>query len=151
MTTITSFLSPDHKRCDDFFIAAETAVSNQEWLQANTAFQAFSANLAQHFAMEEEVLFPAFEAQTGNTAGPTQVMRGEHAQMRELASSLQSALATKDVEAYLGHSETLNIMSQQHNLKEENVLYPMSDRLLSGQANGLVVAMHAFSHSTPVH
>lgn len=151
MTTIASFLTPEHQRCDDAFLSAETAVSKRQWPQADAAFQCFSVSLAQHFSMEESVLFPAFEAQTGNTAGPTEMMRSEHARMRELVASLQSALSAKDVEDYLGHSETLNIMLQQHNLKEENVLYLMSDRVLAAQVGTLVTAMQALSASAPVH
>ena len=35
--------------------------------------------------------------------------------------------------AYLGVAETLLIMMQQHNMKEENVLYPMCDQHLAAE------------------
>ena len=42
----------------------------------------FQALVLQHFCAEEQVLFPAFEEQTGMLTGPTQVMRSEHMQLR---------------------------------------------------------------------
>ncbi len=37
----------------------------------------------------------------------------------------------QDTGRYLGFSETLLIMMQQHNLKEESILYPMADSVLA--------------------
>jgi hemerythrin-like domain-containing protein len=91
--------------------------------------------------MEERVLFPGFEAKTGQTMGPTQVMRAEHVQMRDLMGQMQAALAAEHEDTYLGLSETLNMLMQQHNLKEENVLYPMADRVLAAERDGLIGRM----------
>jgi iron-sulfur cluster repair protein YtfE (RIC family) len=86
-----------------------------------------------HFAAEEDVLFPAFEVKTGMTMGPTQVMRDEHAQMNDLMMAAYQSLLAKDADDYSGNTETLLIMMQQHNMKEEHVLYPMCDEHLAHQ------------------
>jgi len=52
-------------------------------------------------------------------------MRMEHQQMRALVQDLDNALAAKEKDEYLGLSETLMVMMQQHNMKEEMMLYPM--------------------------
>ena len=54
--------------------------------------------------------------------GPTRMMRMEHEQMRQLFSELAEALENRDKDGYLGLSETLMILMQQHNMKEEQVL-----------------------------
>ena len=72
------------------------------------------------------------------TMGPTQVMRGEHEQMRELVAAATSALVDGDADAYAGEAETLLIMMQQHNMKEENILYPMCDQHLADELGALV-------------
>jgi len=59
--------------------------------------------------------------------------------------SLTDALTRRDKIAYLGHSESLNIMLQQHNMKEENILYPMTDRVLAAQQRELVEEMRLFA------
>jgi hemerythrin-like domain-containing protein len=130
MYNIKTILSGDHARCDAFFLAAEQAASRQEWDIAEVTYSRFHDAMRQHFATEETLLFPAFEMNTGMVTGPTQAMRAEHLQMRQLMLAAQNALTARDVDEYAGNAETLLIMMHQHNMKEENVLYPMCDRHL---------------------
>jgi len=44
-----------------------------------------------------------------------------------------------------GLSETLNMLMQQHNMKEENMLYPMSDQVLSSDRDSVILAMQAIA------
>lgn len=140
MSEITQLLGDDHNRCDELFARAEAAVSQGQWDDAKRRFADFRAALARHFTAEEQTLFPAFEARTGMVAGPTQVMRAEHAQMNGLVERMAEALARCNDKAYLGESETLLMLMRQHNLKEEQILYPMADRAL-GPDQALLSAM----------
>jgi iron-sulfur cluster repair protein YtfE (RIC family) len=140
MSDIARLLADDHSRCDQRFAEAENAVSEGGWERAERLFEAFRAALSRHFAAEEEVLFPAFEAHTGMTGGPTWVMRSEHAQMIGLLEPMAAALARRDGAAYLGQAETLLMLMRQHNLKEEQVLYPICDRAL-GEDTALLAAL----------
>ena len=130
MTTFRETMSDDHRQCDVLFAAVETAVSQQAWAVADGAFLKYERAMLAHFKAEEDLLFPAFENRTGMRMGPTQVMRNEHAQMCELIGASRAALEARDAEDYSGYAETLLIMMQQHNMKEENVLYPMCDQQL---------------------
>jgi len=58
-------------------------------------------------------------------------MRMEQDQMRELFTAGNEELAQRDAETLTSLLETLLIMNRQHNLKEENVLYPLCDQVLS--------------------
>ena len=145
MSTILKFLGSDHRACDDLFASAEAAAAQKNWDSARTLFDRFQAAMAHHLSMEETVLFPAFEARTGNTMGPTQVMRMEHEQMRGLMLDLAGAVEAGDRNACLGLSETLNMLMQQHNLKEENMLYPMSDQVLSNSRDDLIRSMQTIA------
>jgi len=145
MSTILDFLGSDHRACDDIFASAEAAVAQKNWDSARSLFDRFLAAMAHHLAMEETVLFPAFEARTHNSTGPTQVMRMEHEQMRGLLQDMASAVADANHSRFLGLSETLNMLMQQHNMKEENMLYPMSDQVLGDERAGLIRAMEAVS------
>ncbi|MCK6412934.1 MAG: hemerythrin domain-containing protein [Azonexus sp.] len=131
MTTIRNLMTDDHRRCDDFFADAEQAIGQGKLEAAQAAFAHFRQATLAHFASEEKTLFPTFEAKTGMTMGPTQVMRMEHTQMRALFDEAGTALSSGDTDEYLGVAETLLIMMQQHNMKEENMLYPMCDQHLS--------------------
>jgi hemerythrin-like domain-containing protein len=133
MTTIRSFMTDDHRRCDDLFAEAEQAVGKGNFELARAAFGHFQSAMLAHFNTEEKTLFPTFEAKTGMSMGPTQVMRMEHVQIRSLMDDAVDALKTGNSEDYLGLADTLIIMMQQHNMKEENILYPMCDQHLTAE------------------
>jgi hemerythrin-like domain-containing protein len=138
MASIESFMAQDHKACDDRFARAEAAVGAGDWTSADTEFESFRRAMERHFEMEEGVLFDAFEARTGMSGGPTMVMREEHAQMRGVLTALADAVAAQDADEYLGQAETLNVLMQQHNIKEEQVLYRMMDQHLADEADALL-------------
>lgn len=133
MTSIRSLMTDDHRHCDDLFAVAEEAMADNKMSTAASAFACFRQAMLAHFDAEEKTLFPTFEAKTGMSMGPTQVMRLEHAQMRTLLDDAAAALAAGNADDYLGQAETLLIMMQQHNMKEENILYPMCDQHLPGE------------------
>ena len=143
MGAIGDFLAADHRRCDGLFASAEAAAASGDWPGCGRAFEEFRRALEHHLGMEEQVLFPEFEQRTVMTGGPTAVMRGEHGQMRELLAAAAAAAQRRAADEFLGHCETLLILMQQHNLKEENVLYPMAERALGAAAPGLVQRMGA--------
>lgn len=142
MNPISDYLAAEHGHCDQAFIEAESTVDQGHWGQANTHLNQFCSSMQRHFEREEQVLFPAFEEATGQLAGPTTIMRMEHEQMRQMMHTLQQALADEHREKFLGGADTLLSLMQQHNLKEENMLYRMADQILSGQANQLLNDMH---------
>lgn len=139
--TISQFMTDDHRRCDEVFADAEAAVDQGDWETAAKVTNEFLDAMESHFRMEEDVLFPALENKTGMTMGPTQVMRQEHDQMRELFNQMRFALEAQEEDDFLGVSETLLITMQQHNMKEEGIVYPMSDEQLSEETPGLMEKM----------
>jgi len=137
MDSIQHVMAHDHKRCDAIFAKAEFCASKNQWDEALKLANNFVDALLFHFQHEEETLFPAFENKTGMTQGPTMMMRHEHEQMRELANELKTAAENKNQDRYLGISETLLIFMQQHNMKEEQMLYPMIDTECGSDAENL--------------
>lgn len=140
MTSISNFMTQDHRLCDDGYAAAEEMVAAGQWDEADGNWTRFRNDMDAHFRKEEDCLFPAFEARTGNTQGPTAVMRMEHEQMRSLISEMNEAIAARNADTFLGLAETLMILTQQHNMKEEQILYPMSDQVLDN-AEALIEQM----------
>ncbi len=133
MSSITDFMSHDHRECDELFAQAENAASKGDWDTAKSALQAFVDAVEAHFSAEENTLFPRFESASGMTGGPTQMMRHEHVEMRRSFEAMKDALERQDKDDFAGEGETLLIMMQQHNMKEENILYPMCDNHLAGE------------------
>ena len=143
MSFPTQILPAHHKHCDDLFVAAEESVQRGDWVAAASAFERFHGQMTAHFEAEEGILFPAFEGAAGMSDGPTQMMRYEHEQMRSLLSQLAAACEARDGEAYDGAAETLLMLMQQHNMKEENILYPMCDQALGAEAERLGAKLDA--------
>lgn len=140
MSTIQEYLTNDHKKCDELFADMEEKASSS-LSDAQELCDAFISDIERHFQMEERVMFPEFEAKTGMTQGPTAMMRQEHAQMRILALQLKEALKNENKERFFGLSETLMILLQQHNMKEEQMLYPMAQQHLNVQSSRIVEMM----------
>lgn len=140
MSSIRDFLATDHRSCDELFAEMESKANNS-LVDAKEACEAFIYETEKHFQMEERVMFVEFEAKTGMTQGPTAMMRQEHQQMRILMEALREAQQNNDVDKFFGTSETLMILMQQHNMKEEQMLYPMAQQHLSTEADRIVDMM----------
>lgn len=138
METITTLLSHQHHDCDQLFAQAEASVASKQWELATTAWERFRAAMEHHFSLEEQILFPQVEDHIGHTEGPTAVMRMEHQQMRQVFTEMAAGITNHDSESYLGLAETLLMLMQQHNAKEEQILYPLSDNLLSNELPALL-------------
>jgi iron-sulfur cluster repair protein YtfE (RIC family) len=138
MTTIKAIMQDNHRHCDELYATAEGAVAEGDWSGADQAWKSFCQELDTHITEREEgQLFPALEAVNG-PAGPIAVMRSEHEQMRALVAQMNEALAARDSEQFLGLGETLMMLTQQHNMKEENILYPIMDQCIAGEADKLL-------------
>lgn len=147
MGAITEHLSHEHRSCDELLALTEISIGKKDWEEATGRFRAFSDATLRHFRAEEDVLFPAFEAATGNTTGPTSVMRSEHTKVRDILTQLEEAMAAHDGEQFLGDAETLYIMLQQHNMKEEGILYQMAEHVLRETMEEVMDAIHHTDHS----
>ena len=128
---ITQYLTEEHRRCDNLYAEVENAVINDDWEKAEELFKEFKEKTLLHFDKEEKVLFPEFEEKTGIVMGPTQVMRMEHQQARLILNQMEEALKNRNKKDFLSLGESLMILIQQHNMKEEQILYPMCDQNLN--------------------
>ncbi len=142
MEKISDTFSSDHVRCDELFFRSEEHVQRHEWWQAKETLARFIDAMNEHFLKEENILFPALDKHSADTAGPTQVMRLEHDDMRQLMQDMQNDIEKQDTDHFLGASETLLVMMRQHNSKEENILYPMADNILAGDQEKILAHIH---------
>jgi len=140
MATIKEYLTTDHRRCDEIFASMEEKAS-KSLNDAKEMTQEFIQATERHFQMEERVMFLEFEQKTGMTQGPTAMMRQEHAQMRALMSDLLGAIEADNKDKFFGLTETLMILMQQHNMKEEQMLYTMAQQHLSADSDRIVAMM----------
>ncbi len=135
MTNLTdgpvSWFTADHRSCDSTWAKVEAAVDAGDATLAADTWIRFDDNLRRHLSMEEEVLFPALAAAGMPHMGPIQVMLMEHEQMRAVLDTMAGCADGGDWEGLADHGDTLLMLIQQHNVKEEGILYPMAGQLLA--------------------
>ena len=142
MSVLKDFMIANHRACDVEFANMENAVNDEKWAEAEKLLLKFASDLNYHFDMEEKVMFPAFEARSGSAhCNPTPVMIMEHTQMRNVLKELKKELDNKNKDQFFGLSETLMMTMQQHNMKEEQMMYPMVDEAMVGEEQVLLDSM----------
>lgn len=135
---LVSFFEQDHLDCDARWTDVEELLDTADIETAQVAWQKYDVSMRRHLAMEEEVLFPAFDAKSGMAGGgPVAEMKIEHRQMIGLLDQVGAAIEADNAQEALDIGDTLLILSQQHNAKEEEVLYPMAETLLAGEWESL--------------
>lgn len=126
---LTAHFEADHDRLDsllDNFLSLKSS----DFAEAKPFFKTFLQGLKRHIIWEEDILFPFFESKTGHAeTGPTAVMRHEHRQIEAALEVLHNKVRRADP-ACESEVETLKQILQNHNQKEEQVLYPALDSLL---------------------
>jgi iron-sulfur cluster repair protein YtfE (RIC family) len=128
---VSDYLGWDHDRLDALLVRAERELEAERPQAATECFRAFRDGLTRHIRIEEELLFPLFEARTGVAAGPTEVMRSEHREIERALELMERGLAAGSVERFEEGRRFLAATLVDHNAKEEHILYPTMDRLLS--------------------
>ncbi len=129
--TITEYFQSDHRRLDAIYAIFEDAAYDSRWPDALNAFREFRLGLRRHIKAEEEILFPAFEEHTGmHDAGPTFVMRMEHKDIKELMDRITGSTEKGDGPVVSDAASALKNLLADHNMKEENIMYPESDSFL---------------------
>ena len=118
------YLIAAHRRCRLLFGEVRHLVDQADWAAALRHCRAFCVELDGHFTDEEEIVYPLFEQATAMPSGPTEVMRYEHDQLRELMEALYQAIAAADLRQCQQLADNLQHQLQQHNVKEERILYP---------------------------
>lgn len=127
---LSAIMTHDHRECDVKFEHIEEAVSNKDFAKAEQLFTQWKKVNLRHFDIEETILFPETVNAMGMKIPPIMVMEMEHQQIKNCINQMETALSSKNGDDFLGFADTCMIMIQQHNMKEEQILYPMIDNAL---------------------
>ncbi len=142
---LAGFFAQDHRDCDSRWAELEGLLDDGNSDAGEQAWREFDGRMRRHFAMEEDILFPAFDARSGmGGGGPTAMMRMEHQQMRGLLDQIGAAMSSGDAEDALDLGDTLLMLIQQHNVKEEGMLYPMAENMLAGEWADLAAQLEKY-------
>jgi iron-sulfur cluster repair protein YtfE (RIC family) len=128
--SVTGYLGWDQDRLDEGLRSVSSEVGKGRFAEAAAGYEEFERGLLRHLRIEEELLFPVFEARSGMVNGPTEVMRDEHRQVRMALALMRRGVLEGDTTVYLDGLRFFASVLADHNAKEEHILYPTLDRLL---------------------
>ena len=138
--SVTAYLSSDHKRLEGVLEEACLRVADARWAAAAECLALYQRSLDRHIQLEEEIVYPLFEARSGIVDGPTAVMRDEHRCLRRAVVMMAAAITVEDAGAHAEARSFLESVRPAHEAKEERILYPMLDRLLAPHDRATITA-----------
>jgi hemerythrin-like domain-containing protein len=127
----TTYLTWDHDRLSALLGDVTLRVDGGEAAVAVLIFRDFDRELARHIRIEEEILFPLFEARSGVVAGPTAAFRREHEEILRAVEVMREALEAADLERFRDGLRFFMATFPDHTAREEHLLYPTTDGMLS--------------------
>ncbi|MBP9854167.1 MAG: hemerythrin domain-containing protein [Candidatus Omnitrophica bacterium] len=134
---ILIYFSHDHDALDQFFVEFQHW-KYKDYSIAKEHFKQFKFGLQRHIVWEEEILFPIFEKKTGLiNEGPTVVMRMEHQQIKNLLGLLHKKVQQQNPDSDEEEQSLIRVL-ENHNDKEEGLLYPAIDQMMSLEERALV-------------
>ena len=112
--------------------AADMSRAAGRFDEAKATYGAFALGLRRHIGFEEQLLFPEYEKRSGfpADAGPTAMMRFEHREIESLLQAIEGAIGDPKANADALRADLHEVLAG-HNVKEERILYPGADRLMS--------------------
>ncbi len=146
MSSVNTYMTQDHRECDSIFERAEQAAQAADFVALEREASEFLRRITAHIQIEESLLFPAFERSTGmSNGGPSVVMRADHRVMETMFETMRQAVSAKDAAGYTKASQEMMELLQQHNQKEEMMMYPMIDQALGKDATRLLDEVRAMA------
>jgi len=141
--SIADYFEKDHDRLDQLY-RDYLEFKHVHFANARENFISFKHGLERHITWEEEILFPMFQKKTGIVDGPVAVMEDEHRQILDMLERINLRLQNNDSSSNrLEHD--LMVLLGHHNVKEENVLYPVLDHLLNQDEKANVIQQMNFA------
>lgn len=127
-------LEHDHHRIDDGFARFVESLSGEV---DRASFDDAARALRHHIYVEETLHFPVLRA--AGLLAPVLVMLREHGEIWDLLDAIRDALDAGDIDSVRGVWPQLAAVLEQHNMKEERILYPAGDKTLSPADAELIV------------
>lgn len=127
-------LEDEHQRLEAALSDLEVALHSGDSDTICAHLATFEAGLNRYVRGEERVLFPVLDALFPNRSGPTARMRREHRSLRRLVADVGGSIARGDGPRGADTLGDLRSVFQLHIAKEELILYPLLEHVLSSAA-----------------
>jgi len=147
MNNPENWLVHEHSLYEELLGMCKDAAEMEDWGTVNQAFDDLVTHLKRHMALEEEVLYPAYEATPHAPQGPTLALREEHSAIVRLIQDMARIIRTRDSDHVLDGLAHLEIRMINHHEKEEDIFLPMASHILNASRDELLEQLAGFDAS----
>ena len=98
MNSTDNWLVHEHSLYENLLSQCQDAAEIEDWETVDHAFHDLVTHLKRHMALEEEVLYPAYETALHAPQGPTTALREEHSNIIRLIQDMARIIKTRDSE-----------------------------------------------------
>jgi hemerythrin-like domain-containing protein len=147
MNSTDNWLVHEHSLYEYLLSQCQDAAEIEDWETVDRAFQDLVTHLKRHMALEEEVLYPAYESAPHAPQGPTTALREEHSNIVRLIQDMARIIKTRDSEHALEGLVHLEYHMIKHHEKEEDIFLPMASHILNASHDELLRKLEEFDAS----
>jgi iron-sulfur cluster repair protein YtfE (RIC family) len=147
MPRTDNWLVHEHSLYEDLLAACRDAAEAEDWAGVDRVLHELITHLKRHMALEEEVLYPAYEASPAAPQGPTVALREEHDHIVRLIRDTARVIQTRDSDHVLECLAHLEYLMIKHHEKEEDIFLPMASHILSASRDELLRKLAEFDAS----
>ena len=136
-----NWLHHDHKNFESAVYKCRTACDDADWSLVQDIFDELASNYRNHVRIEEEVLFPAYEAHTEALTKPTSSLKADHVQIFNLMDHIAQRLSEGVQETLAENFSLLYQILIKHHEKEEEIFLPMASEALYSDKDAILADM----------
>ena len=133
MNSSSNWLIHEHSLYEHLLSECMEAVEIEDWTTVDSLFKRLITHLKRHMGLEEEILYPAYEAATHAPQGPTGALREEHDHIVRLVTDMVRVIKTRDSDHVLECLAHLERQMIKHHEKEEDIFLPMASHILDAK------------------
>ena len=148
MSNSDNWLVHEHSLYEGLLTWCQDAVEMEDWETVGRVFNELVTHLKRHMALEEEVLYPAYESAPHAPQGPTTALREEHTGIVRLVQDMARIITTRDSGHVLESLAHLEYQMIKHHEKEEDIFLPLASHILNDSQDKLLRKMSEFDVST---
>lgn len=147
MSGTDNWLEHEHSLYEDLLSGCQDAIECEDWKGADQLIGELVASLKRHMALEEEVLYPAYESEHSAPQGPTQALRAEHDQIVRLVGDVVRVIKSRGSDHALECLAYLENRMIKHHEKEEDIFLPMASHILDAKREEITRQLADFDAS----
>ncbi len=147
MNSTDNWLVHEHSLYEDLLSECHDTVENEDWESFNLIFSQLVMHLKRHIALEEKVLYPAYESAPHAPQGPTTALREEHSTIIRMIQDMAPVMKSRNSEHLLECLAHLENQMIKHHEKEEDIFLPMASHILNASHDELLRKLSEFDVS----